>query len=130
VDNSEIDAMQTGAVIALPRTYTRIAQKIRLFPIPDATYTIEMAFTYKLDALINDTDENSWTDDAEELIRQSAKRRIALNYLQADDLAQRFASLESEAYTAMLAENRRRRPNTILRTEAMLAPTRFNIISG
>lgn len=130
VDSSEIDTVQTGTVLGVPRKYARISQKVRLFPIADAEYTIELAYTYKLDALVNDSDENAWTDEAEELIRQSAKRRIALNYLQADDLAARFATLEREAYTAMLAENRMRHPNTILRPEAMLGKSYFNINSG
>lgn len=130
VDNSDIDASQSGSVTGVPRNYGRIAQKIRLFPIPDAAYTIELAYTYKLDALVSDSDENAWMDEAEELIRQSAKRRIALNYLQADDLAARFATMEREAYAALLAEDRRRHPNTLLRTEAMLRSSRFNIITG
>lgn len=130
VDNLEIDFSQDGTVTGIPTNYSRTAQKIRLFPIPDGAYTIYLTFVCKLDALVNDTDENAWTNEAEELIRQSAKRRIALNYLESEEVAARFAVLEREAFTEMMGEMRRRRPNTTLRVPQMLGPNTFNIITG
>ncbi len=130
VDNLEIDYSQDGTVTGVPCNYSRTANKMRFFPIPDAAYTIYLTFVYKLDPLVDDADENAWTDEAEELIRQSAKRRIALNYLASEEVAARCAALEREAYTEMMAENRRRWPNTTLRTPAMLGPESFNINTG
>jgi hypothetical protein len=130
VDNLEIDFSQDGSVTGVPCNYSRTANKLRFFPIPDAAYTISLTFVYKMDALVNDTDENAWTNEAEELIRQCAKRRIALNYLQSEEVAARFASLEREAYAEMMAENRRRWPNTLLRVPPMLGPETFNINTG
>jgi hypothetical protein len=77
-----------------------------------------------------DGDSNAWTTDAEELVRQGAKRRIALNYLNSEDIAARVSVMEREAYMEMLAENRRRWPNTFLRVPAMLPPGTFNITRG
>lgn len=130
VDNLEIDFSQNGYVKGVPRVYSRTANKLRFYPIPNGSYLVSMTFVYKLAELSADTDENSWTSEAEELIRQSAKRRIALNYLQADDLATRFATLEREAYSEMLAEFRRRHPNTLLRASGIIERKRFNIITG
>lgn len=130
VDNLEIDFSQNNYVKTVPRYFSRTANKIRLFPIPTGSFQIDMTFVYKLDELVNETDTNAWMTDAEELIRQGAKRRIALNYLESEDVAARFTSLEREAYSEMMAENRRRHPNTLLRTDTNLAPKRFNFISG
>lgn len=126
----EINDAQNGYIIAVPRNFAYYQQSIRLYPIPYGAYTITVKYSKRLTALSADSDTNAWTNEAEELIRQSAKRRIALNYLSADDLASRFAVLENEAYAALLQENRRRQPNTELRSPAMLGTKRFNYITG
>lgn len=130
VDYNTIDDVQDGSISSVPTLFAVYKNNIRLYPIPDATYVVTLSYVYRLTTLSADSDENAWTNDAEELIRQCAKRRIALNYLQSEEVAARFASLESEAYSAMLAENRRRWPNTVLRAPAMLLPDGFNIITG
>lgn len=125
-----IEDVQDGTVTTVPRHFTIWQQQIRLYPIPDAVYTITMAYIYRLTALSADGDSNAWTTDAEELIRQGAKRRIALNYFHAEDVAARCAGLEQEAYLALMAENRRRLPTTKLRVPAMLQAETFNINRG
>lgn len=117
VDNATMDTWQDGSVTGEPTHYSRYANKIRLFPIPSAVYTISMSHIYKLDELSDGSDSNIWTTDCEELIRQSAKRRLALDILQAEDIASRCASLEQDALGSLLAENRRRFPQKTLRTE-------------
>lgn len=130
VPNSDIDATQNGFVKGVPRVYARTANKLRLYPIASGSYPIDMTYVYKLTDLSADTDENAWTNEAEELIRQSAKRRIALNYLASEEVAARFLGLEREAYSEMMAENRRRWPNTLLRMSMPLNAKRFNVITG
>lgn len=130
VDYQTIDDEQDGSVEGEPRVFAYFKENIRLYPIPDAVYTVTLSYIYRLTALSADGDSNAWTTDAEELIRQGAKRRIALNYLQADDLAARFAVMEREAFTELQAENRRRWPNTVLRVPAMLPPQMFDINRG
>ena len=130
IDYAELDSIQNGYIVAVPTNFAYYRQSLWLYPIPNGAYTITVSYSKRLTTLSADSDTNAWTTEAEELIRQSAKRRIALNYLQADDLAARFATMEREAYAALLAENRMRLPNTTLRTEAMLQSTRFNIITG
>jgi len=130
VDYLTIDDEQDGSVEGEPRVFAYFKENIRLYPIPDAVYTITLSYIYRLTALSADGDSNAWTTDAEELIRSGAKRRIALNYLESEVVAARFAVMEREAFTEMLAENRRRWPNTVLRPPAMLPPNTFNINRG
>lgn len=130
VDYQTIDDEQDGSVEAVPRAFAVFKEQIRLFPIPDDAYTVTLSYIYRLTALSSDTDSNAWTTDAEELIRQGAKRRIALNYLNSEDIAARVSVLEREAYTEMMAESRRRLPNTRLAVPAMLVPNSFDIYRG
>jgi len=125
-----IDDCQDGSIIAEPVLFAAYKENIRLYPIPDQIYTVTLSYVYRLATLSADGDTNAWTEDAEELIRQSAKRRIALNYLASEEVAARCAALEREAFAEMMAENRRRRPNTLLRVPAMLPPDSFNINTG
>lgn len=130
VDFDSIDEIQTNYAISIPRNYAYYDQSIRMYPIPSGAYTITVAYVMRLTTLSADSDTNAWTTEAEELIRQGAKRRIALNYLSSEEVAARYAGLEREAYTMMLAEQRSRQPNTLLRTSTVMSPKRFNIISG
>ncbi len=126
----DLDAAQSGSISGTPTVYTLFKEQFRLFPIPDAVGTIGLAYTYKLTELSGDSDSNAWTTDAEELIRQSAKKRIALDIFQADDLAVRFSLLEREAFDELLAENRRRRPVKLLTPPPMLQVGAFDIVTG
>lgn len=130
VNFESIDEEQTGYAVSVPRVYAYFNQAIRFYPIPNGAYPITVSYAMRYAALVNDTDANPWTTEAEELIRQGAKRRIALNYFHAEDVAQRCAVLEKEALDALLAENRRRMPNTTLRSPAITYQKRFNIITG
>lgn len=130
LDYVAIDDEQDGSVDGEPRVFAVFKENIRLYPIPKAVYTVTLSYIYRLPALSADADTNAWTDEAEELVRQGAKRRIALNYLQSEEVAARFASLEREAYSELMAENRRRWPNKQLRVPAMLPYKTFNITRG
>lgn len=130
IDNTNIDEIQTGSVTGWPQYYSRVENKIRLYPVPDATYTLQMTYTYILPALSADDDSNAWTNECEELIRQAAKKRIALDILQSDAIAGRCAALEKEAYEGVRMENRLRRSQQSLRTQIPLSRSTFNIYSG
>jgi len=115
VDNSFIEDAQDGSVTGEPQYYTRVANRLRFYPIPNAEYRINLTYVYKLATLVNESDTNAWVEECEELIRNGAKRRIALEILQADDLAARFATLEREIYDRLRRENRFRQPQQQLR---------------
>lgn len=126
----DIDEEQWSGSIALPRWYSVFTNQIRLFPIPAAAYTVTLSYIYKFATLSADADTNAWMTDGEELIRQAAKKRIAVDYLSADDLATRFKAMEMEAYDSLLEEDRNRRPKKTLSIPAMVPHSTFNINTG
>lgn len=130
VDFITIDDAQDGSVTGVPETFSVFKENLRFYPIPDDAYTVTLAYVYRLTALSDDSDSNAWTTDAEELIRQGAKRRIASTILHDDEQSVRCAALELEAYRDLIAENRRRNPVTTLRVPAMLGPEGYNINRG
>jgi hypothetical protein len=121
--------VQDGTVTGIPKQYSRYANRIRLYPIPDDAYTITMRYIYKLDALSADTDTNAWVDECEELIRQAAKRVLCIDVLMADDMAARFATIEKIAYDRIRKEDKDRRPQQFLRTD-LGAARAYNINLG
>lgn len=133
LDFETIEDGQDGTITGAPSAYCAFNQKIRLYPIPDAVYTVTLAYVYRLTALSADGDTNAWVDevDAEELIRQSAKRILALDILHDDELAVRCYNREAEVLADLLAETRRRLPNTTLTIPAMPSMRdSFNINTG
>lgn len=130
-DHAAIEASQSGSITGQPNAYAYYEQKIRLYPMPDAVYTATLSYIYRLTALSADGDTNAWVEDAEELIRQSAKRILALDILHADDIAQRCWNREKEVFDELEAENRRRNPVTTLQVPPMPSMRdSFNITTG
>jgi len=123
---ASIEEAQDGARTYIPETYAYFNGQVRLFPIPNDVYTVTMAYVYRLTELSADADENAWTDDAEELIRQRAKRLIATDVLRDIDMAQAASALEIEALNALKKETRLRRSVLTLRTD-MPSGGRYNI---
>ena len=130
VDNAEIDEIQTGSVIGVPQFYARVFNDIRFYPIPNTSYPVTFSVVYTLPALSADADSNAWTNDAEEVIRQGAKKRIAADILASDEIAARAARMETAAYEGLRAENRNRRSQQYLRTEVPTMRRSFNIYTG
>jgi hypothetical protein len=119
VSFDHIEQMQDGSVTSPPGFYTRYKDQIRLYPIPDAVYTMTMAYIYKLTTLSADADTNAWTDECEEMIRQASKRILSTDILHADDMAQRYAELERVAYDRIRSENKDRSPQKLLRADGI-----------
>lgn len=115
VENNMIEDVQDGTVTGEPEQYSRYADKIRLYPIPAAVYTMSMSYIYKLTELAQDADTNAWMTECEELIRQSAKRLIAQDILYAPEVVSVAAQAESVAYSRLRKENRLRSPQKELR---------------
>lgn len=114
VDFNTIDAAQSGSVKGFPEYFTYFAQQIRLYPMPNAAWTMTLAMVYRLTALSADSDSNVWTTDAEQLIRQNAKRMLYLDVIRDRDGAETAAILEKEAYDVLRNETLRRFSNQIL----------------
>lgn len=129
INNDNIEDMQDGSITGAPEYYSRFANNLRLYPIPDAVYSIKISYIATLATLSADADTNAWMTDGEEVIRQAAKKRLAMDYLADDALAQRCAVMERAAHDGMRQENRNRRSQQLLRTEINNRRT-FNINAG
>lgn len=96
-----------------PCAYTYIDSQILVWPLPVAVYPIIPHMHYLLNPLVNDTDSNAWTNDAEKLIRCHAKLLLYANVLEDTDGMQRMqvqiqSYLDSLSYqtTARMATGR------------------------
>lgn len=69
---------------------------IRLYPIPDAVYTITAYNVPRLTELSADTDENAWTTDAEAMIRARAKWDLVKNVIRGPEMAEEMIALKLE----------------------------------
>lgn len=130
ITNDQIEDIQDGSIIGTPNYYARFANKIRFYPIPDAAYTVKISYIATLATLSADSDTNAWTEDAEEVIRQGAKKRLAADILHSDEIATRCAAMEKAALDGLRAENRNRRSQQLLRTELPMTRRTFNIYNG
>lgn len=66
-----------------PYAYTYFGQRIRIYPIPDATvYTIRLQLgPYRLTTLSSDTDTNAWLSEAYDMVKARAKYILAKDTL-------------------------------------------------
>lgn len=98
------DVSFSTSLRSIPTDWAWVAGSIRFYPVPNGAYPIFITGTARLPALVNSTDSNAWTQDAEELIRLCAEgilyRRIVRDAAMAamcqQDEAQALQSLRSE----------------------------------
>lgn len=109
-EDMEIDSTGTDGT-GQPWAYTWYGDQIRLYPTPDAVYTVRIGASYKVAAPASDGEaSNPWMTHAERLIRSRAKAELALHVLKDIELAQTMTQALEEAYdqlkgrTAMLTQ--------------------------
>jgi hypothetical protein len=89
-----------GTQEGTPWSYGWYDNKIRLYPVPDAVYTIRIAAHVKVAAPATDGEaSNPWMTDAERLIRSRAKLELALHVLRDQELAATMAEAVKEAWS-------------------------------
>ena len=91
LDEVDIGVSNTGT----PIWYAIYNQQLRLYPVPDDTYQLNIAYQKKLDELSEDTDTNEWMTDAEVMIRQSAKAIVLRDVIRGQS-----AMAEAQTYDA------------------------------
>lgn len=67
---------------SVPDNYVTYGDRIYLYPVPDATYTLTLGYLKTLATLSGATDTNTFTALGEEMIRQRAKAAYKVNYLE------------------------------------------------
>lgn len=119
---------QSGSVVSRPTNWAFFARSFYLYPIPDAAYTVTISGHCRLATLSGDTDTNAWMTDGEELIRQRAKRIIAMDVTKEPTDAQAAEALEMMALDALERETTLRRGRQLLRVDsALLGQPLYNI---
>lgn len=98
----------------MPVDFCYYGEQIRLYPIPDNAYPVNVLYTKRVAELVSTGDTNIWTNDAEELIRLTAKMILYSDTLMDDVGAQRMLGLiygvpgRTGALYALKAETARR----------------------
>ena len=65
----------------LPTDWAWDGGALRIYPVPDGEYPLIIDATIRFAPLVNDSDYNPWTNRAEALIRQEAKRLLFVNII-------------------------------------------------
>lgn len=103
-----------------PTDFAYFAKQIRLYPIPDAVYTIRIVGQLRQATLSSTADSNAWMTDAERLVRSRAKADIYENVIRTQpDMTMRMKTQEADAYSQLRSENAARVASS------RVTPTRF-----
>ncbi len=103
------DVSDSATNTGQPGHYVYYGEALRLYPVPDAVYTIRLAGVFVAAAPASDGEANNpWMTTAERLIRSRAKLELAIHVL----LDQGFASAMGEA-TAEAWRDLKARTNTM-----------------
>lgn len=116
-----IDAVDSGQWAGYPEMYSFHHDMIRLYPIPNASYTIAVAGIWdltELSASASNSATNAWSGQGSDMIRLRAKGNLFRDEIRQFDIAQ---ALYREA--EMLAAEIHR--ETIGRHRSRLIPTQF-----
>jgi len=102
------------AFTGVPAQFAYYAQQIRLYPVPDAVYTITVSGVFPLTALSGSTDTNVWTTQMEDLIRYRAKWDIYSNLIGNLELAGVMAANEGQALQSLIGVTASREASGLL----------------
>lgn len=80
------DKTTITTLTGVPSEYAWYAQKLYLYPIPDAAYSISLSHQQRKTAPANDADSSTiWTNQCEALIRHCAKKMLYRDVLRDPD---------------------------------------------
>ncbi len=117
---SELDSDSQSITLdeGQPVKYAYYAKQIRLYPIPDASYSVYGSAVMSLGDLSLTTDTNNWMTDGEALIRSRAKWDIYTHIIRDPELAQAMKQAELDELREMIAAtNSRKATGTLTATE-------------
>lgn len=109
LDPGEIELLSdNGTQTGEPYAYAYFQKKIRLYPVPNAVYTIRVAGHVKVAAPASDSEaDNVWMTDAERLIRSRAKYELAVHVLKDAEMAVAMTGAVTEAYDLLKGRTNR-----------------------
>lgn len=100
-----------------PYAYTYFGQRVRIYPIPDATvYTIRLQIgPYRLATITSASDSNVWTTEAFDMVKARAKYIIYKDIMKEADLAAEALNDYNDQHSALKAETSRRNAGGFIR---------------
>lgn len=96
--------LDNSAANGEPYNYCFYANALRIYPLPDAAYTLTLMAWYRLDEPSSDASSNAWTNEAYDLVKARALYYLASNTLRDADLATMARIAETEAEEALIRE--------------------------
>lgn len=109
-DPSTMEGLSDSATnTGQPGEYVYYGESLRLYPVPDAVYTIRLAGVFVVAAPASDGEaSNPWMTTGERLIRSRAKLELALHVLFDQGMATAMGEATAEAWADL-----KRRSNTM-----------------
>lgn len=104
IDDASISTTWQG----LPTDWSWDGGAIRIYPVPNGTYSLILAGTVRFAPLSADGDISPWTNEAERLIRSEAKRLLFTNITRDLPMAQAQAQEREDALRNLRRETMRR----------------------
>lgn len=104
IDEFSLTTTNTG----VPTDYAYFQSKLRLYPIPNGVYAVNVMSTKKFTALSATSDSNVWTYEAEPLIRAEAKLRLYRDTLMDDQGSMRMQMAVDRAVAMLRGDSHRR----------------------
>ncbi len=102
-----------------PTSLAYFQKQVRLYPIPDASYSVVLSGIFALDSLSASADTNAWMTDGEALIRARVKASIYSNVIRDPELANEARGIEREELGALVSAT------TQKKATGQLLPTTF-----
>lgn len=88
-----------------PNYYAIQHREMRMFPIPDHTYTLVLSFQYQqtnISISASDLSTNDWMTEGEQLIRMYAQGDVLMNAIKGDESMQQGLLLQAKAENDIL----------------------------
>lgn len=100
-------ALDITGLTSEPDRYAYRNYKLRLYPVPDAVYTVTVYYWAALAAPSGATDSTGWTNDLLDLIRHRAKVDLAANSLRDDQGASTYRAAEMDTLDGVILQRDR-----------------------
>lgn len=97
----EIEDIDFSHQTGIPDRFAFYSNSIYLYPIPNGTYTIRLAYTKTYAQLSADSDTNDWTTEAEDLIECRALWTLYSRTIKDDEEANKYKAAEEDALQAL-----------------------------
>jgi hypothetical protein len=120
-----LDSFESYTDAGLPTRWAQDGSLIRLWPVPDAVYSLAVYGTSEVAAPTLDADSNIWTNEAADLIAARAKIILCRFPLRDPEGLQMARDEERDALTALRADTSRRRRTPLRASD--LEGRRYNI---